>query len=317
MKKGKLQLYNLIENDNFQLLQDKLALATQLAMITVDFAGKPVTNHSSISPFCKYVRKDNTYSSQCEKCDSHGGLEAARLGKPYVYICHMGLVDLAVPIFADGVYLGAVMAGQIRLKGKNTGELSEIINERNSVDYDMPEEMKDCYDKLPSMTHEQINAVADVISHITNNYFETIISKLLGIEFSQTSNTEVTDYSRVSVVVVPAIEYIKANYTTDFNLLYLADLCRVSSSYLSRLFKREIGYSFRQYVNVLRVKRAKQELSSTNKSVSQISLEVGYDDCGYFIKVFKQLENITPNQYRNKYQLHKKIIINGIVRKSS
>ena len=84
-----------IRNCDFQKLQDEMAKATKLACITVDYTGAPVTAHSCCTDFCALVRNHPEYKHLCEKCDSRGGLEAARNKKPYTYVCHMGVVDVA------------------------------------------------------------------------------------------------------------------------------------------------------------------------------------------------------------------------------
>lgn len=67
-----------IRNCDFQKLQDEMAKATKLACITVDYTGAPVTAHSCCTDFCALVRNHPEYKHLCEKCDSRGGLEAAR-----------------------------------------------------------------------------------------------------------------------------------------------------------------------------------------------------------------------------------------------
>ena len=104
-----------IRNCDFQKLQDEMAKATKLACITVDYTGAPVTAHSCCTDFCALVRNHPEYKHLCEKCDSRGGLEAARNKKPYTYVCHMGVVDVAIPIIYQNLYVGAVMCGQILL----------------------------------------------------------------------------------------------------------------------------------------------------------------------------------------------------------
>ena len=60
-------------------MQESLALSTRLAIILVDYKGRPVTKHSQVQPFCQLVRHSPELSKLCEKCDARGGLEAVRL----------------------------------------------------------------------------------------------------------------------------------------------------------------------------------------------------------------------------------------------
>ena len=98
-----------------QKIQDAFAESTGFAAITVDFRGKPITEYSNFSPFCKLVRNHPQFVEICYKCDAFGGLEAARKGTSHIYRCHAGLVDFAVPIMVKGQYLGSMMVGQVKV----------------------------------------------------------------------------------------------------------------------------------------------------------------------------------------------------------
>ena len=97
------KIKQILDIDELQAIQDTIAKATGLAIITVDYSGRPLTKHSCVSAFCDKVRHSK-YGGYCQKCDSHGGIEAARLRAPYIYFCHAGLVDFAIPFWLDGQF---------------------------------------------------------------------------------------------------------------------------------------------------------------------------------------------------------------------
>jgi AraC-like DNA-binding protein len=96
----------------------------------------------------------------------------------------------------------------------------------------------------------------------------------------------------------PALDYIDANLAAKMSIKHLAALCHVSESYFSKLFNREIGLSVPQYITMQKVATAKKWLSGTEKSVTQISNELGFTDSGYFIKIFKNTVGITPYSFK-------------------
>jgi len=69
-----------------------------------------------------------------------------------------------------------------------------------------------------------------------------------------------------------------------------------------RRFKKATGYSPLEYVQVLRIEEAKQELETTDQTSDEIGRAVGYEDSGAFRRLFKRLTGVTPGTYRNMFQ---------------
>ncbi|KAI7261544.1 hypothetical protein KC345_g9728, partial [Hortaea werneckii] len=111
-----------------QIIQDDLAAVTDMAVLTVDSAGKPVTRHSKCTDFCRAMRSATQSSRLCESCDYRGGNVAQSMQRPYVYKCHMGIVDMAVPLVVDNKYLGSIMLGQISIPGQDARNELEMLN---------------------------------------------------------------------------------------------------------------------------------------------------------------------------------------------
>jgi two-component system response regulator YesN len=70
---------------------------------------------------------------------------------------------------------------------------------------------------------------------------------------------------------------------------------------LSSLFKEKLGENMVERVSKLRIDKAKELLLTTNRSVAEIALEVGYSSSGTFIRSFKKQEAITPTRYRQEH----------------
>lgn len=94
-----------------------------------------------------------------------------------------------------------------------------------------------------------------------------------------------------------AIMYINAHYFEEIDLEKLAQHVFVSTYYLSRLFRREMGVTFSDYLTKVRVSRAK-ELLMEGRTVEDVCGRVGYNDSNYFIKIFKKYVGVTPSKYR-------------------
>ena len=100
--------------------------------------------------------------------------------------------------------------------------------------------------------------------------------------------------------VYPAVSYVESHRGEMVTMRDMANLCHLSPSYFSKIFPREVGETFTDYVNRRKVEWAKQKLRDSAESVSSVAFELGYVDTSYFIKVFKKFEGITPLAYRQQ-----------------
>lgn len=96
----------------------------------------------------------------------------------------------------------------------------------------------------------------------------------------------------------PVIEHIAENYCEKIYIDKLAEMISVSPDYFTKMFKESIGKTPIEYINGLRVNRAMRLLSETDKSMSEISEEIGFCNANYFHKIFKQYMDLSPLAYR-------------------
>ena len=108
------------------------------------------------------------------------------------------------------------------------------------------------------------------------------------------------------VEFVQIIDYIEKHLSEPISLEMLSSLMHFEKSYLTVRFKEIWGLSPMKYVNWLRIERAKELLSTTDMSITDISRSVGFGSIHYFSRYFKEKENTTPNEYRIKRQGEKK-----------
>lgn len=110
------------------------------------------------------------------------------------------------------------------------------------------------------------------------------------------------NYSGGSSVIKEVVSYVNTNYNTDINLSKLADVVHVNSTYLSTLFKQEMGIPFTTYLNNIRLARSEELLRTTYYSITEICLMVGFASPSYFTKVFKKHYDMGPKEYRQQYR---------------
>lgn len=78
----------------------------------------------------------------------------------------------------------------------------------------------------------------------------------------------------------------------------MADKFHISKSYLSKKFKSVTGFGFKEYLVNVRIKNACTLLLDTNKSITDIAFECGFNDSNYFGDAFRHVKGMSPNKYR-------------------
>lgn len=108
---------------------------------------------------------------------------------------------------------------------------------------------------------------------------------------------------KYSPPVQKALVYIDSHLADNLTLSTLADTLNISSSYLSTLFKKEVGQTLTAHINTQRIKHAKYLLETTKLQVQTIAQHCGILDVQYFSKLFKGITGLTPKQYRQTKHL--------------
>lgn len=99
------------------------------------------------------------------------------------------------------------------------------------------------------------------------------------------------------------LEYIHANIGSQLNVEELSDLANVTKPYFIKLFKNEFDTSPVQYINRKKVERAQLLLFTTNKTVKEVAYTLGFSDQNYFIRMFRKIAHVTPQEYRKEMRL--------------
>ncbi|MDS1030191.1 PocR ligand-binding domain-containing protein [Bacillota bacterium LX-D] len=101
-------------------------------------------------------------------------------------------------------------------------------------------------------------------------------------------------------VVQRAGDYMRNNYSKKIAVEDVAQAVYLSPCHLSKIFKQELGCTIMEFLTKIRIEEAKKLLRNPQYNVIQVADELGFKDPGYFTKVFKRSEGITPSQYREK-----------------
>lgn len=104
---------------------------------------------------------------------------------------------------------------------------------------------------------------------------------------------------KYSSAVKSAVDYITRNYNSNITLESVSKAVNVSPTYLSKIFREEVGTTFISYLTTLRIKHAQKLISDSNIGNKEICDVIGYSDPNYFSRVFKKVVGVTPTEYRS------------------
>ena len=134
------------------------------------------------------------------------------------------------------------------------------------------------------------------------NIFETnaLMRLLISAFFNDYDHLQITNTLQGLKRFENVIEYIHDNLDKPITIGKLAKLASLNSTYFSNLFTKLIGIPPVQYINKRRIEKAQQLLLTTNDTLYQIALEIGFDDEYYFSRLFKKHVGLSPDHYRKQ-----------------
>ena len=159
------------------------------------------------------------------------------------------------------------------------------------------------YNSHPQRIYTKIDEII-LLSEGDNEYlFYSRLLSLLNSVFYEAEKSTVRngDYHET---IVEAKRYIENNFNTQIKLKDVADSVHLSEIYFHSIFKEFVGKSPHQYLIDCRIEHAKKLLWNVNIPISLVAEKSGFGCQQYLTKVFKKETGMTPNEYRNGFQVN-------------
>ena len=131
------------------------------------------------------------------------------------------------------------------------------------------------------------------------NYLRDILSRKFDMDFKITAQ----NINNQSVRLI--LKYVNDHFTEDISVQSISKHFNINANYISKLFKKEVGIVFTEYLARLRICLACSLLKTTEMSIGEISEKVGYNDYFYFSRVFKKMKGKSPSAYRTGIDYNK------------
>ena len=144
----------------------------------------------------------------------------------------------------------------------------------------------------------KLSATPDEISTIISDVAKKIIKQ------QQKSLSDISYeslyYKGIRSDIAKALKYIEEHYSENISLSGIASHIHMSKNHFSYLFRKETGHSFNDYLTEVRINKAKLLLTSPQTyTIAEIAEMTGFNDTGYFGKVFKKSTGMSPIHYKS------------------
>ena len=222
-----------------------------------------------IGVLCDYFKKQ--YFKRCYRCRNRAIYKAIKTKKDFGGVCINGIYEYTRPVIINDEVASIVFIGNILDKEKGYSRLKLNINEQdwmiNTLEQDFSVEK--CRD----------------IGKLLESYIRILLENC-------------SDKSAKNPVVENIKNFIEENLEFDIKISHISKIFHYNEQYLGRLFKKTIGKSFRDYINLRRLERAKQIIQNTDDTIINIAGNVGFNNVTYFNRIFKKNYGLTPSEWR-------------------
>ena len=232
-----------------------------------------------LSGFCSCIQKNPDAKKICIHNDRLAFQSVKQSGEPYIYRCQFGLYEAVAPLYYFGMLSGYLMMGQV---------LETAPNSRKQV-LDLALPYCDDKDAMQTIIHQMPSCSSQTFSS-----YLTIMS--ICAEYITLSNRFRPVHQNLAQSIK---EYLELHYPENITLNTLCRQFYCSRATLMTAFRQEYDQTINRFLLIIRVRVAKEKLTSGNDSISEVAIKCGFADQNYFCKVFRQQEGLTPTQYRN------------------
>lgn len=255
----------------WEVRQAELAERYEAPLVTVDSAGEAITGCARCPDFCRVIMVNPVSRRGCQAHCAALAAEALRLGGVAAALCPCGLYTGALPLAGDT----ALVFGSFREAGQEDGlhryasGVPGFCPKDEAAQNELISDLTRLYLRLPEGSRDSVVRLGKSLSALD------LLAAVPGREARS---------SRIS----PALEYIRRHPERPVTVSEMARLCGMNSTLFSRLFTRETGERFRDYILRRKVELARPMLSDTGLSLGEIAFRLGFPCERAFIKAFKK-----------------------------
>lgn len=247
-----------------------------ISILGEDFS--PLGTKKGNNPYCRLVQSNKKGLAECLKSNRILLEGCKRTKKPMMQICHAGLVEMVVPILSREEVVGYVMLGHI--KPNDNGNIANI-NKEQTFALELAEEI---FSTLPIYDEDKIKSIMNM-AEMLGKYL--VLANLIRPKESENLR-EIK-------------QFVLANLDKRLTSPLIAKGVHISRTSLYNIIHQSCGCTVSEYINEVKIEKAKELLRETDFPVEDISDKLAFSSPTYFGKVFKRSVGISPLKFRKTY----------------
>lgn len=249
--------------------------------------------------FCNTAKLTSKGYKTCLYCKSLTLKKALQSQDPFLGQCYLGQTEVIKPVYINSKLACVIYLGNLL----DLAEKNEVIRKikRNAPLIGIkPDKFQNFLDNMHCFDKKDLDAYLDIIELITQfiTFIHVQFQKTLLLQHDTSPIFRGNIHPSVRIVA----DYISVHYNLNIQLVQLSKICFLNPEYLSKLFKKETGTSLVDYINWIRIQRAKDLLEYTDEKIIDISLLVGFNSSSYFCRIFKQNTGFSPSDFRDRFK---------------
>jgi len=231
--------------------------------------------------FCDLAKSTESGFERCMRCKNCANRMAIHKKTYFCGRCSYGMFEAVKPVVIDGrtvciIYIGNMISDAAAAHKK----LADACHETGAP----IDEMR----RLMKKASEVSEDTAHMLCMLLDSYIRMIYEK----------NKHLNTDSPYHWAVYNIKKYVDENYNRTFTLQEICRLYFVNEKYAGRLFGAQMGMSFHEYLNNLRLAKAAEKLKLTGVSITDAAMTSGFNNVTYFNRLFRKKYGMSPGQYK-------------------
>ena len=277
---------------SFQFFINQLTKSRNIHISVLDLSGILTTSCTKIKhdnvihskKFCALAKSTERGYQTCLLCKLMANTKAKTTRKSFVGQCVYGLYEGASPVIIDGACVAIVYVGNAIVDIQSTKERISKTCKHTFVKEQL------LYSQLE---HCEKVAEANELMQIAQ-----LVADYLKLVYKNAPKENKT----LNWIVEAMKNHAQQRYSEQISLREFALTYQRNPKYLGRLFQKQMGVKFNEYLNEIRLSQAKTLIKTTDRKIIDIAMDCGFFNLSYFNRLFNKKQGVSPTKYRKEHR---------------